>query len=535
MSVDHALAGPGKAETDGHEDLVRQVLPLLAAGSYVLTDPRGAITSCGVQAEALFGKTSDEARGQQLIATLGGSTDTDQPPLVDPEAPAAATVELKARDRNGKKCPCELSAVPIDLRHGTAFSALIRRLESAGPVVNVDQLFDHHGEALGLLGETLAGDLEAEEGVRLAGVMVIVRPLAEVPWLQEVAHAVRAARTEGAQPATSPAPTESAAEAADRLARTGDLVDRVDRAARSADSAAQAAERALTLATGLADRLEAVESRLAAQDIVVAEGIADFGSRLDAVDGLMARMAALEEQVEAGAEARDALRAEDAKALSEQARAELEDARAQADVARVETQETRRQAEQARAESERARADAAAARDAAEAALAAASQAATQADEAGAQVMDARRELSEAGDRLVGRAGPATTDPAPVRTASGREPIAGVDDVDTPVAHLDLDGRFRHLNEAFAALVGYPEAQFRSASWPSLIDRDNRDAHRELFEELRDGRREDGPIETFYTGGAGLLVPVSGRISLARDDQGQPQHLVLELDPTDGV
>ena len=535
MAVDHALAGPGKAETDVHDDLVRQVLPLLAAGSYVLTDPRGAITSCGVQAEALFGLSSDEARGQRLVATLTGSTDADHSPLVDPDAPAASTVELKARDRNGKKCPCELSVVPIDLRHGTAFSALIRRLDSTGAEVKFDKLFEHHGEALRVLGRALAGDGEADEGVRLAGVMVIVRPLADVPWLQEVTHAVRAERTDGAQPASSSVPSESAADAADRLARTGDLMERVDRAARAADSAAQAAERGLTLATGHADRLEAVEGRLAAQESVVAEGLSDLGSRLDMVTGLMSRVEALEEQVVAGVEAQGALRAEDARAISEQARAEMEDARAQADAARVEIEQARRQAEQARAESERARAEAAAARDAAEAALAAASQAATQADEAGAQVMDARRELSEAGDRLVGRADAAMGDPAPVRTPSGRESIAGLDDVDRPVAHLDLDGRFRHLNEAFAALVGYPEAQFRSASWPSLIDRDNRDAHRQLFDGLREGRLDDGRIETFYTGGAGLLVPVAGRISVARDDQDQPQHLVLELDPTDGV
>jgi PAS domain S-box-containing protein len=97
------------------------------------------------------------------------------------------------------------------------------------------------------------------------------------------------------------------------------------------------------------------------------------------------------------------------------------------------------------------------------------------------------------------------------------------------VALLELDGTFRHLNAAFAALVGYSEEEFRSASWPSVIDRDNRDDHRSLLDQLRSGEREDGLIETFYTGGAGLLVPVAGRISLARDEQGEPEHLRLEL------
>jgi PAS domain S-box-containing protein len=189
----------------------------------------------------------------------------------------------------------------------------------------------------------------------------------------------------------------------------------------------------------------------------------------------------------------------------------------------VATNEAQVRAERATSESEAARA-------AAEDAAAAAVGAQARAEEAALQVAAASRELSEAGDRLARGTQPARVNGLYRNTKSPREPLPGFDDASTPRAHLDLEGHYRLLNPSFAELVGFSEREFRSASWPSLIDRDNRDAHRALHAEMREGRRDSAQVQTFYTGGAGLLVEVSGTVSLVRDAAGEPAHLIFELD-----
>jgi PAS domain S-box-containing protein len=185
---------------------------------------------------------------------------------------------------------------------------------------------------------------------------------------------------------------------------------------------------------------------------------------------------------------------------------------------------------EAQARAEQATVDSQAARAAAEEAAAAAAAALVQAEQAGSEVAAASRELSEAGNRLVRGSEPARVNGITRNTKSGREPIPGFDDVAAPMARLDLDGRYRLLNDRFAELVGFSEQQFRSASWPSLIDRDNREAHEALHAEMREGRRDDAEVQTFYTGGAGLLVEVTGRVMLVRDDAGRPDYILFELD-----
>jgi PAS domain S-box-containing protein len=513
MAVEQAVAPPRNEGTGAQDELVCRLLPLIEAGSYVLTDPRGVITSWGVQAEALFGLTADQVLGRGVKATLTGSDD-DYVLLVDQDAPTAVTVEVKAKDRDGKKCACELNVIPIRLRDGTAFSALVRHVEGAGAAADEATLAGRHADALAVLGRTLGGAQESGHDVRLAGVMVIVRPLAEVSWLAEARRAVLALRADRA-PAAESRGELSAADAADRLARTAQLAERIDRVGRDTGEARRDAAGARAGAEAATRSLAAVEDRLAGIE-----------ARIGEFEPLAARVDALEEQLAAGTEAVKHREAEDSQEAGA-ALAVAEEARAQAASAVAEMKDARAQAVAAIAEMEEARAQAAVARESAEAASAAAAAATARAEEAAAQVLDARRELSEAGDRLVGRTEAGGGDSG--GAAAGRDPIPGLDDVAAPVALLGLDGGFQHLNAAFAALVGYSEEQFRSASWPSLIDRDNRDDHRSLLEELRAGKREEGLIETFYTGGAGLLVPVAGRISLARDEQREPEHLRLEL------
>ena len=49
---------------------------------------------------------------------------------------------------------------------------------------------------------------------------------------------------------------------------------------------------------------------------------------------------------------------------------------------------------------------------------------------------------------------------------------------------IGLDGRFESINPAFEALVGYSDADFRRARWPSLADREQVAANRALLTRL---------------------------------------------------
>jgi PAS domain S-box-containing protein len=91
---------------------------------------------------------------------------------------------------------------------------------------------------------------------------------------------------------------------------------------------------------------------------------------------------------------------------------------------------------------------------------------------------------------------------------------------------IGLDGRFRELNQAFADLVGYSEEDFKSASWPPVMDRANLDKHREQMQQMLDGAIESAAVNTGYVHAQGLLVPVIGTISLVKSGE-EPDHFLL--------
>ena len=97
-------------------------------------------------------------------------------------------------------------------------------------------------------------------------------------------------------------------------------------------------------------------------------------------------------------------------------------------------------------------------------------------------------------------------------------------------AVIGLDGVFRRLDENFCSLLGCREEELRSARWPSIIDRENLDAHREIARALRAGEIHSADIETVYMHAGGLLVPIEGTVSLQRDGAGQPSHFLFCAD-----
>ena len=123
------------------------------------------------------------------------------------------------------------------------------------------------------------------------------------------------------------------------------------------------------------------------------------------------------------------------------------------------------------------------------------------------------------------RSAPSQPPAAPAAPATGQ-----------PQATIALDGRFESINPAFESLVGYSEADFRHARWPSLTDREKLSAHRALLAQLATGELESARVETVYMHGQGLTVPVNGMLELMRADDGSPGHLRLSVDHevTDG-
>jgi len=113
-------------------------------------------------------------------------------------------------------------------------------------------------------------------------------------------------------------------------------------------------------------------------------------------------------------------------------------------------------------------------------------------------------------------------DPGPAR-----ERRSGFDDIEHPMAVIELDGHFRELNAAFSDLVGYSEDEFKVAVWPPVMDRANLEKHRDQMKQLIDGAIESAEVKTGYVHAQGLLVPVNGRISLVREGD-EPRHFLLE-------
>lgn len=111
-----------------------------------------------------------------------------------------------------------------------------------------------------------------------------------------------------------------------------------------------------------------------------------------------------------------------------------------------------------------------------------------------------------------------------------REPREGFDDLPAAMATIGLDGHFMQLNPRFSEMVGYSEDEFRSTVWPSVVDLEHLKEHRRLMKLMLGGKLEETEWETSYVHEQGLLVFMAGRLSLVRDDDGEPRHLLFTVD-----
>jgi PAS domain S-box-containing protein len=576
MGVDQASTGDDLADPE-----FRELLTRLVDGSFVLVNPDGSITRWGPRPEALFGWTKREATGRPISETL----------LAPPAGEAAwhelldgteARVQIEAAHKDGHRFRCDLYLIPIRLSDGLAFNVFLQELESdLSREWKLRRIPRAHEQVVGVLAAALRNGPRFGEEERLAGAIVAFRPIDPAPWLETALRAAEGALAGGTRP--------TATGEAERLAMASRSHGQLEEARREADAAraeaaaarAEAAEAVARIGElareAAAAREDATEARRLAEEArarapepaepTLAEELEDLKRGLDAARAESARLreesegagrehpnggalrGAIEEihrgrsELERLREAATSIRleAEEARRTADEAgaraggaAAEVQAAVAEAREARAAAEAARDQAAEARATLEAALADAEEARSQAAAAASEARESRAAADEARARADSAVRELAGARERLMADISDSTSEVvAPVEPTSTvpRRPMReGFDDVPTGMAVIGLDGHFKELNPRFSELIGYTEEEFRAASWPSIGDHEHLAEHRELMRALLAGERDEAHVETYYMGGSGLLVAITGQIRVVRDETGEPDHLLLTVD-----
>ncbi len=97
----------------------------------------------------------------------------------------------------------------------------------------------------------------------------------------------------------------------------------------------------------------------------------------------------------------------------------------------------------------------------------------------------------------------------------------------TGIAITAPNGRYQSCNPAYAQMLGYSEAQLRDRSFEDLIHPDDRDTNLQFTQDLLEGRRNAFEIENRYLAADGRTLWVHKHVSMMRDSDGQPLHVIV--------
>lgn len=97
------------------------------------------------------------------------------------------------------------------------------------------------------------------------------------------------------------------------------------------------------------------------------------------------------------------------------------------------------------------------------------------------------------------------------------------------MALVDLDGRFLDANQSLCRFLGLPRAQLVSRTWQELTHPDDTAADERLAGELLAGERDSYDLDKRYLRPDGEIVWGRLHVSLARDVNGHPLHLVKQV------
>src|SRR3954454_472786 len=194
-----SAAADAAAVHDPLDDILRQIV----GGYFVLTDRQGSVSKLSDPAELLFGRPAQDVLGQSFFDILTDNQLTPQASswrafLENAEPPAApGRVAVTAVHADGHAFPMEAVFVPVKLDEGFDFSLF---LEDLGFELPMNLMLMRMRQQHPVVVRALRGAIETEpqpwEGWRTAGTLVIFRPQAPTPWIEEELNRREAERAE---------------------------------------------------------------------------------------------------------------------------------------------------------------------------------------------------------------------------------------------------------------------------------------------------------------------------------------------------
>src|SRR4051812_32763816 len=189
------------ADAAATHDPLDEILRQIVGGYFVLTDGQGSVSKWSEPAELLFGRPAQDVLGQSFFDTLTDGQLSAQAAswrafLENAEAPTSpGRVAVTATHSDGHAFPMEAVFVPVKLDEGFDFSLF---LEDLGFELPMNLMLMRMRQQHPVVVRALRGAIEAEpqpwEGWRTAGTLVVFRPLAPTPWIEEELAARDAAR-----------------------------------------------------------------------------------------------------------------------------------------------------------------------------------------------------------------------------------------------------------------------------------------------------------------------------------------------------
>src|SRR3954467_15607544 len=190
-------AADAAATHDPLDEILRQII----GGYFVLTDGQGSVSKWSEPAELLFGRPAQDVLGQSFFDTLTDGNLTPEAQawrafLENGEPPAApGRVAVTGTHADGHAFSMEAVFVPVKLDEGFDFSLF---LEDLGFELPMNLMLMRMRQQHPVVVRALRGAIEQEpqpwEGWRTAGTLVVFRPLAPTPWIEEELAAREAAK-----------------------------------------------------------------------------------------------------------------------------------------------------------------------------------------------------------------------------------------------------------------------------------------------------------------------------------------------------
>jgi diguanylate cyclase (GGDEF)-like protein/PAS domain S-box-containing protein len=97
------------------------------------------------------------------------------------------------------------------------------------------------------------------------------------------------------------------------------------------------------------------------------------------------------------------------------------------------------------------------------------------------------------------------------------------------VAIVGLDGRFLHLNQKLAAIVGYTVEELKTRTFQQITHPDDLDADLAQVDGLLSGELDAYEMEKRYYTKEGHLIWVLLAVAIVREDDGSPRHFISQV------